>query len=136
MKKLILLLTLFVSSVSVMNAENYKLNDLSVDALYANSQDVTSQMFEENTLNTNLFSTNNLSADSQYSGYLVRAFFCGSIALHRYYMGCGNKNIWALYCCVPLVGSFAALVDFWWVVFNKSALDKYKNNDKYLVFLK
>jgi hypothetical protein len=69
------------------------------------------------------------------AGYLVRAFFCGSIALHRYYMGTNKKAMWAMYFCIPVVGMVDVFVDFWWVVFDKDAMNKYANNDKYIVWL-
>jgi TM2 domain-containing membrane protein YozV len=31
--------------------------------------------------------------DKTVGGYLLRAFFCGSFALHRSYMGTGGKSI-------------------------------------------
>jgi hypothetical protein len=68
-------------------------------------------------------------------GYLLRNFFCGGIALHRYYMGTNKGAMWALYFCVPVVGSVTACVDFWWVVFDGDAMSKYENNDKYIVWL-
>ena len=37
---------------------------------------------------------------------------------------------------VLLAGGVAACVDFWWVVFNASAMDRYKDNDKFFVFMK
>ncbi|GAB4452537.1 MAG: hypothetical protein OHK0036_14260 [Bacteroidia bacterium] len=68
-------------------------------------------------------------------GYLLRAFFCGSIALHRYYMGTNKKGMWAMYLCIPVVGGVNACVDFWGAVFDKDFYLKYKNNDKYIVWM-
>jgi hypothetical protein len=73
--------------------------------------------------------------DQDKVGYLLRCWFCGGIALHRYYMGTTEGFMWALYCCVPVVGGVAQLVDFFWVIFEDDALSKYKNNNKYLVWL-
>jgi hypothetical protein len=68
-------------------------------------------------------------------GYLLRAFFCGGIALHRYYMGTGGKSLWWFYFCVPVVGGVDGCVDFWWVVFKGSeAMNKYKDNSKFFVW--
>lgn len=67
-------------------------------------------------------------------GFLVRAFFCGCIALHRSYMGTNGETMWWFYCCVPGIGAINRTVDFWWVVFDDAAFEKYRNNSKYLVW--
>ncbi len=68
-------------------------------------------------------------------GYLIRAFFCGFIALHRTYMGTNGETMWWFYCCVPLAGPIDHFVDFWWVVFDDKAFEKYRNNSKFFVWM-
>jgi TM2 domain-containing membrane protein YozV len=73
--------------------------------------------------------------DKTVIGYLVRAFFCGEFALHRYYMGTGGKALFWYYFCIPVVGGVAGFVDFWWVVFKgEEAMNKYADNPKFLVW--
>lgn len=134
MRKALLLLALGLSSITYA-ANTYKLSEQQIEQVFASGQEVT---FEEMyagdiaQLETNF---NKAGGEVTLGGYLVRCFFCGGIALHRYYAGTNKGAMWALYCCVPIVGSVASLVDFFWVVFDDEALDKYKDNDKYLVWL-
>jgi len=50
-------------------------------------------------------------------------------------MGTNNKWMWALYCCIPIVGEITNFVDFWASVFISDFYKKYENNDKYIVWL-
>lgn len=134
MKKALLLFALGLSSL-VYKANTYKLNERQLDKIFATGTEVT---FDE------MYAGDIAKLEANYSkdgsevtlgGYLIRCFFCGGIGLHRYYAGTNKDAMWVLYCCVPIVGGVAQLVDFWWVVFDEDALDKYKNNDKFLVWL-
>ncbi len=134
MKKICLLIGFVVTiGVSKANAESFTIDNTKIDNLFAASQDVTRQtLIEANDLSA---SNLNLAVGSQTrGGYLVRAFFCGSIALHRYYMG-GSGALWAMYLCIPVVGGVDACVDFWWVVFSKDALSQYRGSSKYIVWM-
>ena len=137
-KVLFILACVFAFSAST-KANNFKLDDAKVDAVFAQSEDVSASLINsENASIDAMFNTSAVAkgGDQKVSGYLVRAWFCGFIGLHRYYMGCGDKPMWAYYFCIPIAGEIAIFVDFWWVVFNSSAMDRYKDNDKYWVFLK
>ena len=137
MKKLFLLIAFAGTSLfSLANVENYTIDDQKVDQLFAQSQDISvatiNDMSSMNNINMSVVSTG---GSQSVGGYLLRSFFCGGIALHRYYMGTKKKAMWAMYFCIPVVGGVAACVDFWWVVFKGSeAMNKYKGNDKYLVW--
>ena len=134
MKKILLSLALTLSLGSF--ASKYSVEEQSVDNLFANSTEITFEQKMASEL-TPVSQGMNLSMPSDTktrTGYLVRAFFCGGIALHRYYMGTNKKAMWAMYLCIPVFGGINACVDFWWVVFNKEALDKYSNNDSYVVW--
>lgn len=136
MKKIAAILFAMVVSFGVM-AGNYRLDEASVDAMIAQADDVTMTEVEAyETMSMNAFaSSSEMLADSQTKGgYLLRAFFCGSFALHRYYMGAEGAKYFFFYFCVPVVGGLDACVDFWAVVFGKDIND-YKNNDKLIVWL-
>jgi len=137
-KVLFIFACVFAFSVST-KANNFKLDDSKVDAIFAQSEDVSTTLLNaENSSVEAMFNSSALAkgVDVNVKGYLIRAFFCGGIALHRYYMGCGDKPMWAYYLCIPIAGGVAACVDFWWVIFEATAFDRYKDNDKFLVFMK
>lgn len=142
MKKLIITLSLaFIASLPsfcVASEGSYKLDEQQLDEMFSQSQEITyEQMMATELAALNLSMENNIVAGGgaqTRGGYLVRAFFCGGIALHRSYMGTGGKSMWWFYLCVPIVGGFDACVDFWWVVFKSEALDKYKDNSKFFVW--
>lgn len=121
--------------ITQLNAENYKINDHQVDDLFVAAQDETSSLLSEEEMEFLSAVSISKGGESQtHGGYLVRAFFCGAIALHRYYMGASGEPLWAMYLCIPVAGGIAAFVDFWWVVFDADALKKYKGNNKFWVF--
>jgi len=134
MKKLILLVGFIAAFVtSKANEGTYTIDNAKVDQLFASSEDVTIEtMIEANDLSAS--NLNSTAVAGSRGGYLVRAFFCGGFALHRYYMG-AKGALWAMYLCIPVVGGVDACVDFWWVVFSKDALAKYQGNSKYIVWL-
>jgi len=137
MKKIILVLGLALSISSNANASKYKLTDVQLEQNFKVSQEVSfEEMYSADLTALNLTGSKMSASSSQTrTGYLLRSFFCSSIALHRYYMGTEKNYMWALYFCVPVVGEVAGVVDFFWVLFDKDAMSKYSNNDKYLVFL-
>lgn len=139
MKKLILSCALALGLCATASANKYTLDELQVDQMFEKSTEIS---FEQK-MSMDLGSINegvnmaSMAAGSQTrGGYLLRSFFCGGIALHRYYMGVGDRSImWLMYLCIPVVGGVNACVDFWWVVFDEDAMDKYKDNSKYIIWL-
>jgi hypothetical protein len=136
MKKLILSFALALGISATASANKYTLDENQVDNMFANSTEIS---FEQK-MSSELSMINEAmivkgSDTKTRGGYLLRAFFCGGIALHRYYMGTNKKAMWAMYLCIPVFGGINGCVDFWWVVFDKEAMDKYANNDKYVVWL-
>lgn len=139
MKKLLFIVGFFaVSSFAFASTDKYKVNDAAVDQLFAQSQDISSAVADEMTMaSINQPAALQGSGSGQtVGGYLIRAFFCGGIALHRKYMGSDWGSLWWKYFCIPVVGGVAGCGDFWWVVFKgNSALSKYKGSDKFFVWL-
>ena len=137
MKKLLFIVGFFaVSSFAFASTDKYKVNDAAVDQLFAQSQDISSSVADEMTLaNVNQPAAVQAGGGQTVGGYLIRAFFCGGIALYRHYMGGDWGSLWWKYLCIPVAGGVAACGDFWWVVFKgNSALSKYKGNDKWFVW--
>lgn len=132
MKKLFSLLTAIVLMTSFVSANNdYKINDATIDNLFANAEEVSvvSSDFD-------LLSIAAPTPEITKSGYLLRAFFCGAFGLHRSYMGTGGKTLWYMYFCIPVAGGVVACVDFWGVVFKGDEfMNKYKDNGKWIVWM-
>jgi hypothetical protein len=128
MKKLFFTLALVLGMATLASANTYKLNNASVEAKFAASQDVTTEL-NALTSNTENFATL-LGGDQSKGGFLVRAFFCGTFSIHRMYMG---SNFMWLY-CIPVVGGTVGFIDFCYVLIKgDEALSKYANNTKFWV---
>lgn len=128
-KKLFLTVALSALSFAGFSANSYKLDEVKMDNMFANATEISATSMD-------LSSTFVVEGDKTVGGYLVRAFFCGFIGLHRSYMGTGGKSVWWWYCCVPVLGGVTTFVDFWGVVFmGQKQLDKYKDNSKKVVWM-
>jgi hypothetical protein len=136
MKKLVIISGLLFAFTGSSFASGYKLDEASVDNLFATANDVTLTAAVEAQDLSNAFGTSSVTADAKtVGGFLVRAFFCGGFALHRSYMGTGGKTLFWHYFCIPVVGGVTACVDFWWVVFKgEDAMNKFANNSKFMVW--
>lgn len=134
MKKIFLTFAMSLVVLGSALANNYKLDEASVEAAFAASEDISLEASEEaNTLA--LASVNGTLDEPTKMGYLLRSFFCGFIGLHRSYMGTGGKTLWYYYLCIPVYGGIVNCIDFWGVVFKgDEQWNKYKNNPKFNVW--
>jgi hypothetical protein len=137
MKKLTLIIALAIGSLSMTANDSFRMDESKLNQAFAQSIEVSfDEMYASNLpmVENDMFKS---SADGEKTrgGFLLRAFFCGSFAIHRYYMGTTRGGMWAMYCCIPVVGGINGFVDFWWAVFESDAYTKYANNDKYIVWL-
>lgn len=136
MKKLILSVGATLILVTSVNATSrFQIDEKKLESLIVQSSEMSVQEIEQSFQNTIEYKHAALNPEQTRGGYLLRAFFCGGIALHRYYMGTNQKWMWAMYFCIPVVGGVTSCVDFWGAVFDKDFYLKYKNNDKYIVWL-
>jgi len=139
MKKVVFYLIVLVGLPGVISASRFKISDAELNKVVLQSKEVSSQELSASLMKDVsaflMVKAGGGSGEKTQGGYLVRAFFCGGIALHRYYMGTNNKWMWALYLFIPLVGEITACVDFWGAVFISDFYKKYENNDKYIVWL-
>ena len=136
MKKLSALLSIVCLTASMTFAANsYKIDDAVIDQMYAQSEDVT-LTFTDQFSSLNMINSVNFAAlpeGKTVGGFLLRAFFCSGFALHRSYMGTGDKSVFFYYFCLGIVP--VGFIDFWWVVFKgEEALNKYADNPKWIVF--
>jgi hypothetical protein len=134
MRKITLIFAMMFGCVFLGTANNYRIDEQSLEQTFATSTEVTFEQMFASEMMMQAFNGSSADAAKTRGGYLVRAFFCGGIALHRYYMGTTRGGMWAMYFCIPVVGGVTACVDFWWAVFEDDAYTKYANNDKYMVW--
>ncbi len=137
MKKIFITVIAIVAISFATKASSYQLDENKMEQTFQQSEDISTNLLLNNstTAAANQFYSSSFKGDQTVGGYLLRSFFCGGIALHRYYMGTSKKGLWAMYLCIPVAGGVAACVDFWWVVFSgEKAMNKYKDNSKYWVF--
>jgi len=136
MKKLSALLSIVCLTASMtFAANNYKIDDAVIDQMFAQSEDVTPTFTDQfsslNMINSVNFAV--LPEGKTVGGFLLRAFFCSGFALHRSYMGTGDKSVFFYYFCLGIVP--VGCIDFWWVVFKgEEALNKYADNPKWFVW--
>jgi hypothetical protein len=131
MKKLFLIAvaSLFIGSSFASSTSSYVSDDTQIEQLFASSEDISLSSSDEATalmLNVNSVSAN----ETTKGGFIVRAIFCGWIALHRSYMG--TKGLWWKYFCTF---GFVSCVD--WVgvaIKGDEGLAKFKGNDKFWVW--
>jgi hypothetical protein len=137
MKKLTLILALALGSVTLAHADKYKMDEQQLEQTFATSTEVSFDDMVASDMSIVDLSSIKMAASGSKTrgGYLLRSFFCGSFAIHRYYMGTTKKHMWALYFCVPVAGGVAACVDFWGAVFVADFYKKFENNDKWFVWI-
>jgi hypothetical protein len=131
MKKLFLIAvaSLFIGSSFASSTSSYIADDTQIEQLFASSEEVSLNSSDEATaLMLNVNSVNG--GDQTKTGFLVRAWFCGFIGLHRSYMG--TKGLWWKYFCTFNV---IGCIDFWGTVFKGDEFfSKFKGNDKFVVW--
>ena len=136
MKKLSALLSIVCLTASMsFAANNYKIDDAVIDQMFAQSEDVTLTFTDQLSALYMINSVNfaALPEGKTVGGFLLRAYFCGFLALHRSYMGTGDKSVFFYYFCLGIVP--ASCIDFWWVVFKgEEALNQYADNPKWFVW--
>jgi hypothetical protein len=144
MKKLFLMMSLLAGSYFTAHASEFKLDDENIENMISSAAEYTAadlqsdiSMISAEPNNGNSFAILKSGGKSE-SGYFIRWFFCGGIALHRYYMGAGDaKNyIWALYLCVPIASWVAWVGDLIYPLVDNGGIDNYANNSKWFVFFK
>lgn len=134
MKKIIYVAVAFLLLVGVKSeASSYKIDEALVDQMFNEAEEIS--LTDNSTLTTlNLTSSiKEANGDKSVGGFLLRAYFCGFIALHRTYMGTGGKSLLLYYLCLGFVP--VSTIDFCWVLFKgQEALDKYADNPKWMVW--
>ena len=124
MKKLYTLFFISFLSVTVLASNPYKLESDAISSAFDNATEVSLESFNNNALTL----LGDEDPEITKTGFLLRAYFCGTCAMHRSYMG--TEGMFIKYCWNPI-----GAVDFLYVLFKgDEAFEKYKNNDKWMVF--
>jgi hypothetical protein len=141
MKKLLMIFAMLgafaTASYAADGGTAYKANDEKIDQLFASANDITLAATTDQLVKFNNVEMNTAvgSGEKTKGGFLVRAFFCGGFALHRYYMGTGGKQLFWYYFCIPVAGGVVGCVDFWYVLIKgDEVLSKYKDNPDWIVW--
>ena len=135
MKKLVLATALIVGAASFTFASSYNLNETAIDAAFDASENVTMQ---SNILNESVTNAAVADGDITKGGFLIRAYFCGFVGMHRAYMGNGGKKVGLYYCLTSIVGvgGTIAFIDFLMVLIKgEEMMDKFKDNSKFIVWM-
>ena len=104
----------------------YILDDQVINSTFENAEDITSKIIPF----SNSFTTISNAPNITKGGYLLRAFFCSTFAIHRSYMGTGGKNLFWIYFCTGGGCGIVSLVDFWAVLFGSDYM-KLRDNPKF-----
>jgi len=135
MKKLVLALALVIGAAGASFASNYKLDEAAVESAFTASEDITMQ---SNILSESLSNAALADGDITKGGFLVRAYFCGFVGMHRAYVGNGGKKVGLYYCLSSIVGVGYAIgwIDFLMVLIKgEEMMDKFKDNPKFIVWI-
>ncbi len=135
MKK-IFLLSLFgamlMSFSSMASAEQYRINDASVEAVFAVANDVTSNLTSITSFNA--LSTDAVMAEKNALVAILLDFFLGGIAIHRVYLG--GKPILVLGYFITCGGIFGIvpLIDLIVLAINFDDISKFVGNNKFFMW--
>lgn len=117
-------------------AESYRLNDASVDAMFAQANEVTVADIapEAATSNEAAFVSN---SDNKLIIATIVCYFVGGFGIHRYILG-SKSNMWMIYTCT-VCGIFGIVpfVDFWVLLIDGIIMkhgDKYMNNQNFFMW--
>lgn len=136
MKKFSIALALVLGISFASAASNYHLNDASIDALFANSTEVS--LAEMGTSNALAGTTMAFDEKNEAVIAWVLCWIVGGFGVHRHYLGT-KKNMWLLY-TITCAGVFGVVptIDFWVLLIDgviNNNIGKYQNNEKFLMWM-
>ncbi len=139
MKKLILVIFLFVIALSVKqaNASSYSVNEQAVDQLFANAVEtsmISMNATELSTVASNASST--LMATNEKDAIVAIAldFFLGGFGIHRFYLGTETlTGLGYILTCGGIFG-IVPLVDLVVLIIDNEDISAYINNPKFFMW--
>jgi len=138
MKKLILIIVLFVTILSVnqANASSYSVNEQAVDQLFENAIETSMISMNANELSSvasNVSSTA-MAAEKDAIVAIVLDFFLGGLGIHRFYLGTETlTGLGYIFTCGGIFG-IVPLVDFVVLIIDNKDISAYINNPKFFMW--
>ena len=138
MKKLILIIVLFVTILSVnqANASSYSVNEQAVDQLFENAIETSMISMNANELSSvasNVSSTA-MAAEKDAIVAIVLDFFLGGLGIHRFYLGTETLTGLAyIFTCGGIFG-IVPLVDLIVLIIDNKDISAYINNPKFFMW--
>ncbi len=139
MKKILLLIVLFVSVLSAKqaNASSYSINEQAVDQLFDNAIETSMISINANELSSvasMVPSTLVASKDKDAVVAIVLDFFLGGFGIHRFYLGTETlTGLGYIFTCGGIFG-IVPLVDFIVLIIDNKDISKYVNNPKFFMW--
>lgn len=134
MKKFLLAAGICLSAVTFSFANaSYTLDEAAVDEMFTQSEDVTVQLFSS-AADVSQFNFAGVAAPQEtVGGFIIRAFFCGIIGLHRSYVGA--EDIWWKYLVMSIIGIGGIVTCVDMIIAIVSGLDTFQGNDSWIAWL-
>lgn len=136
MKKLLVLIAVLFAGFHLSFASSYKLDAFALETKFASAQEINIQSMDMNLL------TQNAQVKEEVSRITaaVVGIFCGSLGIHRFYMG--HKNAGIVYLVVGIVSagsvtSVVGLIDgiIYLMATDEEFVAKYLHNDKIIQWI-
>lgn len=138
MKKLILIIVLFVTILSVnqANASSYSVNEQAVDQLFENAIEtsmISMNATELSSVASNV-STTVMAQEKDAIVAIALDFFLGGLGIHRFYLGTETLTGLAyIFTCGGIFG-IVPLVDFIVLIIDNKDISAYINNPKFFMW--
>jgi len=139
MKKLILVIVLFVSVLSVKqaNASSYSVNENAIDQLFQNAIEtsmISINATELSTASSSVSSAVMASKDKDAVTAIVLDFFLGGLGIHRFYLGTETlTGLGYILTCGGIFG-IVPLVDFIVLIIDRDDIGQYIDNPKFFMW--
>lgn len=139
MKKLILVIVLFVSVLSVKqaNASSYSVNENAIDQLFQNAIEtsmISINATELSTASSSISSAVMASKDKDAVTAIVLDFFLGGLGIHRFYLGTETlTGLGYILTCGGIFG-IVPLVDFIVLIIDRDDIGQYIDNPKFFMW--
>lgn len=138
MKKLILIIVLFVTILSVnqANASSYSVNEQAVDQLFENAIETSMISMNANELSAvaSNVSTTVMAAEKDAIVAIALDFFLGGLGIHRFYLGTETLTGLAyIFTCGGIFG-IVPLVDLIVLIIDNKDISAYINNPKFFMW--
>lgn len=120
---------------------NYSVNDAEIEALFANSTEVSFTAVSNSVEATNLFAPNASNANSMSKAggksaiaAIVIDFFVGGLGIHRAYLGTKTFTWIGYILTCGGIGGIVPLVDLIVLIVNAKDISQFENNPKFFMW--